>query len=85
MKYSKFLKYGDILMFSSLTFNVLESIYFAWDTPGVLFHTKEDVLSNAEIICDKISLYGLYCGVIIFTVPLFGLYRNAVKKLDKNG
>lgn len=72
-------------MVFSITFNVIESIYFAWDTPGVLFHTRDNIISNAELICDKISSYGLYVGLIIFMVPLFALYTNAVKNLDKNG
>jgi len=69
------IKIGKILIMIGFAMWIIENIYFGWNKLP---------MSEAEETCDIIVKIFMYLGFLIYILPIWSLYENAVKKHDSS-
>ena len=70
----KKIKIGTLLLRIGLVIFVLENFYFGWN---------EKPMSLLEEQADFIVKYFMWIGLIIYFMPIWGLYENYVKRHEQ--
>jgi hypothetical protein len=71
MENMKLIKLGKALIMISLAIWIIENFYFGWNKLP---------MSEAEETCDTIVKIFMYAGLWVYSLPIFSLYEDAVKK-----
>lgn len=70
----KLFKFGTRLVFFTLLFNIIYSIYYGWNA---------EPINETEAMLDKLCRYAFNIGIVCVLIPGIDLYRYSIERYEK--